>query len=333
MTLDAMPESYLERIFCYLSEEDAKRARQVCKVFYQILKHPLSDAKDRQTQLVKNYWGLGISHKWMEGIDGCFHYLGKLVFDKGLHDPSLKEPGYFSSLKKAFYSMSSHLEEPTNATLYLRIHKLVCSHFRGEETNTVMGQEKVGVFRDIDDEIHAKFDKVYQVSEQAIKEFNAMEPSLGQFEKIPGTSSYILHYRIMTAEEVEEIFNLYIKEYYNELKQAEEALQRCSTMNKRAVIERDIKKVRAVARLHQHLEWLHPVKDGTSRTSILFLNKHLVECGFHPALLIFPHKSSTLCFEDWVKYLISGLKLWERTRNAIKEGKTPETFSSAYFST
>lgn len=93
----------------------------------------------------KTYWGLG-DRFWMQIIDGKFHVHGAMVFDEALHKGD-KEPGFFASLQEGCRFASEHLGEKPTIHFYKELHKKLCSHFKGEETATLMSAKKTGVFR------------------------------------------------------------------------------------------------------------------------------------------------------------------------------------------
>ena len=171
-----------------------------------------------------------------------------------------------------------------------------------------MGQEGVGVFRN-DDEAEVScplFPPNYATSAQARAEFHALDLQiksafgdsygLGKMIYEPSTGGTVLHYNwSMNRGQVRQIYNKFLSEFYGDI-------DRSRTSDE---------KLWAIAKLHQRLEWLHPVRDGTSRTSIALMNKNLTDCGFHPAILEFPHVSSSLSLGEWKAYLQAGLLKWE----------------------
>ena len=256
------------------------------------------------------YFGLG-DNKWCECIDGCHHDKGKFVYDQALHGSTI-EPGFIASMEKAFCFVARYLGHNVDADWYLNLHRQTCAHFNGDKKSFLMGQEKVGVFRDTDDVIGANFpNNVYRVTARSFEEYNALDKELrttfgdsyglGYFQDLGGGSTY-LWYKPMSRSQIRVIFNKFLSDFYQEIKHAFSPDQ----------------KLQAIAKLHQRLEWLHPVRDGTSRTSIAFMNKNLTDYGFHPAILEFPHVSSSLGLAQWTEYLKNGLKKWElqQTTNA-----------------
>jgi hypothetical protein len=257
-------------------------------------------------ELTKAYFGLG-EQKWRECIDGAYHDKGKFVFDQGLHGGTT-EPGFVGSMENAFNFVAPFLSRKIDSAWFLQLHKRTCGHFNGDPNIYLMGQERVGVFRHRD--VGATFSGVYQVTPEALQEFNALDQhlknlfgdsyGLGTFQDL-GQGSKFLHYKSMTEEQVATIFNYFLYNFYNEVEGA---------------INSD-EKLLAIARLHQRLEWLHPVLDGTSRTDIALMNKNLTDYGFHPAILEHPHVSSSYGLKQWVKYLKKGLVKWEQLRDSL----------------
>lgn len=258
--------------------------------------------------LRKLYWGLGVENKWRECIDGRYHHLGKEVFDRGLHRGTV-EPGFIRSMEGAFPYVETALGTKIDADWYLNLHRLTCSHFNGDPAVYLMGQEGVGLFRNTTDYVHCALTGHYRVSAKAKAEFEALDASIrAEFGPAYGIGEMIytdtawesvrLNYRAMSRDQIRQIFNKFLNEFYAEVERATDPDA----------------KLMAIARLHQRLEWLHPVKDGTARTSTALMNKLLTDYGFHPAILEYPHVSSSYTLEDWKQYLQKGLVKWERER-------------------
>ena len=259
--------------------------------------------------LLKLYWGLGMQNKWRECIDGRYHHLNdKFCFDRGAHGGTV-EPGFISSMEETFTFVQNYVNLKVDANWYLHLHRHTAAHFRGDENGTLMGQERVGVFRDADDNISAGFSGYYQPTQEALNEFNALNQELKrEFGDSFGLGDFIytdasrtgmsLKYKPMSRAQITRIFNKFLVEYYGEIERATNPDQ----------------KLLAIAKLQQRLEWLHPVRDGTARTSTAFMNKNLTENGFHPAILEYPHVSSSYGLAQWKDYLQSGLVRWERER-------------------
>ncbi|GAB4185789.1 MAG: hypothetical protein Tsb0015_03020 [Simkaniaceae bacterium] len=235
------------------------------------------------------YWQLG-KDKWKEAIDGNCHEYGKWVFDQGLHNGTV-EPEFILSIERAFHYIYHHLNTRMNADMYLQIHKLACCHFNGLSNNVLIGQEKVGKFRDLDDSIQWKVSGSYTFTEEAEAELNAMDPRIAILDR----QNEVLKYVSMSSEQIYRLVNRYFDEFYVEA----------------AASDDDEGRFTAVARLIQKLERLHPTKDGTGRTDTLVMNKLLVEFGFHPVLLKYPYMSSSLGLEAWKDCLRQGLRNWE----------------------
>lgn len=258
--------------------------------------------------LVKLYWGLGRESKWMESIDGRYHHLGKDTFDRGLHAGTV-EPGFIGSMERAFNFVEQAINRKIDANWYLNLHKHTCAHFNGDPSAFLMGQEKVGVFRGSDDPICCTLADYYGVSPEAKAEFEALNREI-ETEFGPGyglgemtythsfSQSTRLNYKVMSRNQVLRIFNKFLTTFYREIESATTSDAKLTT----------------IAKLHQRLEWLHPVKDGTARTSTALMNKLLTDYGFHPAILDYPHVSSSYTLRKWKEYLQVGLVKWESVR-------------------
>ncbi len=258
--------------------------------------------------LLKLYWGLGKENKWRECIDGRYHHLGKDVFDRGTHAGTV-EPGFIASMEETFTFVEKQLNKKIDADWYLSLHKHTCAHFNGDPSAFLMGQEKVGVFRNSDDFISCTLANYYKVSLQAKAEFEALDqalktefgPSYGLGVMTYSDSSQQschLAYKAMSRDQIRRVFNKFLNEFYQEVESARTPDE----------------KLMAIAKLQQRLEWLHPVRDGTARTSTALMNKFLTDYGFHPAILEYPHVSSSYTRAQWKAYLQNGLVKWEQER-------------------
>lgn len=105
----------------------------------------LSPATPSIEALKKTFWGLE-SHFWMQIMDGKYHQYGPMVFDEALHKGP-KEPGFFNSLKNGCDFATEHLGEKPTVHFYKKLHKILCAHFKGEDTCTEMGKDQAGEFR------------------------------------------------------------------------------------------------------------------------------------------------------------------------------------------
>jgi hypothetical protein len=270
--------------------------------------YPIINVNMSKEALQKIYWGLGRDNKWMECIDGRYHNLGKYVFDRGTHQGTV-EPGFIASMEETFGFVNNFINSEITADWYLLLHKHTCAHFNGDPSAFLMGQEKVGVFRTNDDHIGCTLAGIYAVTPEGRSEFQALDQALkrefgdsyGLGEMVytdASQTSTRLNYKAMSREQVGRIFNKFLDEFYREVKGATTPDQ----------------KLWAIARLQQRLEWLHPVRDGTARTSTALMNKFLTDYGFHPAILEYPHVSSSYGLAQWKQYLQNGLLKWEQQR-------------------
>lgn len=279
--------------------------------------YPVINENMSKGALQKIYWGLGRENKWMECVDGRYHHLGKYVFDRGAHAGTV-EPGFIASMEETFNFVHSFINSKIDADWYLLLHKHTCAHFNGDPTAFLMGQEKVGVFRNSDDYINCTLTGYYEVTPEARAEFQALDQALKQeFGDSYGLGEMVytnasetatrLNYKPMSRVQIRNIFNKFLLEFYREIDRSTSHDQR----------------LWAIAKLHQRLEWLHPVRDGTARTSTALLNKFLTDYGFHPAILEYPHVSSSYGLARWKQYLQNGLLKWEQQRARLNLDRPP----------
>jgi hypothetical protein len=232
--------------------------------------------------------------KWLEAVDGIHSIYGALVYDEGLHG-GMKEPGFMLGVANCFKKITNHLGEEITADYFLSLHKVLCAHMKGQSGVTHMNSERIGAFRTKGDITSWKVRGVYEMTEEAIEEFNQIEPSLGEFIKLPN-GEYLLLYREMSEDEVRAYYNLFLSDLKSELEAAG--------------FDSD-KRITAVARFIQRTQWLHSVHDGCGRTDTALMNEILTVVGFHPAILKLPYLSSTLPLRHWKQFLIQGLLDWE----------------------
>ena len=257
-------------------------------------------------QFVETYWRLG-SKKWKEGIDGKDHVHGPEVYDLGLHG-KYAEPGFLSGIQSAFQFLSSHRNQKVDVAFYLSLHKAACGHFKGKETHTLMGQEKVGVFRGVDDIINATLTEPdYSFTQSAINEFNDLNGELtlhfGSSFRIGNLilksntpKSIAFHYHQFSREQVAIVFNYFLTSFYYDIGHAKD----------------DESKIKAIAKLIQRLEWLHPVRDGCGRTDTALLNYLLTVYGFNPVILKFPYITSCKGVNEIVPLVVEGMREWRK---------------------
>ncbi len=251
------------------------------------------------------YGGLK-EEKWREGIDGQHQKQGKWVYDRGLHKGGKgpKEPGYLQGVEAAFSFVAQTLGQPTTSDLYLRIHKVACAHFKGAENGTLMGQEKVGVFRDVDDKIYWNYlCGVHRMRADARRRFNQLDlGTITPCADYKESGAVNMAYKPRDQKEIRSILDGYVREYDQEIARAHTRRE----------------KLTAIAKFTQQGSWLHPVRDGSGRTGLLILNKQLVENGFTPVILEHPYKLDVLPLAGCVDYLEQGMKRWEKERNKLE---------------
>lgn len=259
----------------------------------------------------KVFWGLGKDNKWMECIDEEHQRWGRLVYDQGLHGGPV-EPGYIGSMEKACEMVAEDLGSQIDADWFLRLHQCVAGHFKGAEGGTLMGQEKVGVFRNTEDKLQCTYKGWKKPTLLGRCELmgshhvgqTGTRPNFpwGQLEDVDD-NTVRLHYQTMSSDQVKAIFNQIMRIYYQEIAMAKSLDERFTS----------------VAVAHQWLERLHPPRDGATRANLLILQKLLTENGIHPSILKSPHVSTTFGTLEWKTVLYNGLLQWERERAKTQE--------------
>lgn len=286
---------------------------QVQPFSYGLITYPEVNEDLSQKALEKIYWGLGKEDKWRECIDGTHHYLDdKYCFDTGAHGGAV-EPGFISSMEETFTFVQKFLNVKVDADWYLLLHKHTTAHFKGADTRTLMGHEKAGVFRNTYSFITCFMAKEYAITPEAMAEFRDLDQELqnefgpdyglGEMNYVDGHQIVQIDYKDMSSDKVRRIFNKFLGDYYTEIE----------------IDKTPDEKLWAVAKLQQRLEWLHAVKDGTSRTDTAMMNKFLTEVGFHPAILEYPHVSTSYGLRQWKQYLQEGLIKWEQERDRLRD--------------
>ncbi len=222
------------------------------------------------------------------------------------------EPGYLSGIHSLCQFLYHNWQRRLDASFYLEMHRVACTHFRGEATQTLIGQELVGVFRQ--DAVKAYFPiSKRERLDEAMDEFNGLNKRLGT---ILGSSFCLgemciksdfppvcrIDYNSFESGEVEIVFNFFISQFHCEMLEA-------SSLEEGRI---------AIAKLIQRLEWLHPTKDGTGRTDTALLNFLMSKYGLSPVLLKFPYKSSTATLNEWVGYLQTGEQAWWREVSSVQ---------------
>ena len=282
------------QLFCDLLYLIWNKVKSYCPCIFRRA-YPIFQTDLSVENVRKTYWGLG-HKKWMECVDGCDHKHGKEVFDKGLHGKTI-EPGYLAGMEKGFQFVSDTLNQRITPEWFLKLHNQTCGHFKGAANGTLMGPEKVGVFRDTTDYIRCSYDhnSNYAMLAEAREEFNAAD--LGTLTD-DGTQ-ITLTYKVMSGKEVRARFEEYTDQFYNEI----------------AAAKSSDGKLVAICKYVKYLDWLHPPRDGSGRTVIFgILNKILSENGFHPVLLEYPYITDCVSLQKWTEYVKEGLLAWEAAK-------------------
>lgn len=251
-------------------------------------------------QIQRQYWALG-DDKWKEGVESHYHIHGRYVFDQGLHQGSI-EPGFHRNWNRSVYFLSHQFQQKMCASLYLRLHTIACSHFLGATNDTLMGQDKVGVFRGSDDHITWNCNGRYIPTAEARQELAIMNAEIIQrfgvtlANFVDNTDgSVTLRYTTMSREKAGAIYDYFSANLYAELERAQNPDD----------------KLTAICKFFRNSEWLHSVRDGCGRCDLMTFNFLLTQNGFHPTTMQDSYLASTTSLANWVTYVRGGLANWE----------------------
>lgn len=246
-------------------------------------------------EMRKNYSGLG-KEKWRESIDGMYHKHGKWVFDRGLHNGTV-EPGFIISLEKNAYPLISHyLGTRTTTEFFLTVHRAACWHFKGDYTGTNMGTEAIGMFRGLHNHIFFRCSAGDEMTKKGLQEFADFKPNLGHVAWINEDKSRCrVNYSPKTQEEIAAHMTQFLNDFYTTIKSAKTRHE----------------KIHAIGYLAKKMDWLHGPRDGSGRSAMLFLQKHLTEFIGHPGIFEDPLMMTTMPMEQFVTYIEDALLKWE----------------------
>ncbi len=231
--------------------------------------------------------------KWKEVISAKDHEKGKEAYD---------EPGSIESFEKHVVPLISRfLGVKTTPELYLKIHEAACWHFEGKWTDTLMARDRVGQFRNKEYGVYRTYVADDTNTDADWQEFRKFKPKLGTLQwKDETHKKRILHFTKFSEKEIKHMMDLMLKQFYD------------------AVLKPDLskeEKTLAICTLAKMLDWLHPPRDGTSRTDLVLLQKHLTEHIGHPAILQDTRCIKKMRLEHLVKEVTEGLSAWEEASN------------------
>ena len=204
---------------------------QVHPFSFGLITYPEVNEDFSKEALEKIYWGLGKENKWLECIDGKYHFLNnKYCFDTGAHGGAV-EPGFIGSMEETFTFVQKFLNVKVDADWYLLLHKHATAHFKGAETGTLMGHEKSGVFRTTYSFVTCFMAREYAVTPEAMAEFRALDLELknelgpdyglGEMTYVDDRHEIVqIDYHDMSSDQVRRIFNKFLNDYYTEIRKA-----------------------------------------------------------------------------------------------------------------
>jgi hypothetical protein len=164
----------------------------------------------------------------------------------------------------------------------------------------------------IDEDTFTKLDSILQTK------FKELQSELEKFSKKPGCNekaptiilsgaSLSMHY---TRERLDDVIPQLFSTFNQDMQKITDEAGTSQTLLQD-------KKLQLIADLYQHLEWLHPYRDGQGRTDLILLSKLLTEYGFTPAILIEPYVSSFVIPTSWFQYLKEGIGKWKEAKDVL----------------
>ena len=274
-------------------------------------------SEEEQKLRLRKWWGLG-ELKWKERIDPHHWKWGSQCYDDCLHggNRGVKEPGYQSSMEAAAKFIGDHIGQRTTPEMWYACHALVMQHLPKADPGL---PRTVGNFM----VVAASWTGVPNgVSEQCKAEMNSTRPSMcnliasnefgcadipnvkwvTESESISAHAAngggYHLYMQPLEADTMIGHFKSVLDQFYYKVDQYKDGT--------------DMDRMSAVIWLHQVLQRVEFSRDGNSRTGLLFLNKHLIENGFHPLLLNCPNAVATSSYVDFVPHILYSMELWKK---------------------
>ena len=257
------------------------------------------DTRFNEAEIAKmrDNWNAMGANKWKLAIDGKHHSKGKWVFDKGLHGGTV-EPGYVVSMENnALPLISKYLGTRTNCDLILKLHEAACWHFKGTVNSTLMGKEGIGKFRGKDSNVSCTYTLTESSSQKGMEEFLTFKPKLGNVEWVDNSKKKCkISYLVKAEHEIRSHMKTFLGDFYREI-------VRAKTREK---------KILAIAWLAKKMDFLHLVRDCSTRTSLLTMQKHLTEYLGHPGIFDNPNMMTELPIKDLVKYIDNALEKYTK---------------------
>ncbi|MEX0962097.1 MAG: Fic family protein [Simkaniaceae bacterium] len=240
---------------------------------------------------------------WKPYIDYSYHQLGPYVFDEGLHNSKMAEPGYLDNLQKAVVLSCDLLEENSlTVETYKKVHAVATEHFNGWITasssyrGVFRGSKLVSCFPPASSFGSSKRER--EMKQEELKNSSHFKTQFEEMDKVVG----VRYPLFKSSEEIHRCVDFLISEF-------NEKIEGCSEPNE---------KLKLIANIFQQLEWLHPFLDGQGRTDLVLLGTLLAKHGFNPAVLKEPYISTWTNLEQWTSQLIEGIERWSASEDHVK---------------
>lgn len=289
---------------------------------------PMPAVSSRRRMLAV-WYALG-PHKWREAVDGRHASHGPLVYDKCLHGANFGNPedGFAASMARAWDYVGRHcLGRPTTLDMWLRAHALAMDHVAAYDTRVP------GKLRRAQERNFIMVPGSWPGHENGLDpvtwaEISSLRPrvcSLEPSETDPAGHNLVFVH--MKRKRRRRNMDYFLAKFYDDLAhvadglppganhdgapESEEQRAERELLHRRQREQRiTLNLVTLCASLQQTMQRSEPSKDGNQRVSVLFLCKHLVECGLTPTALWFPNGADITSRSEWTRHVILGMRAW-----------------------
>ncbi len=278
--------------------------------YYRYKERSLADIETSQEKFDQTFVSFPKDQMWRLFIDWKSQTEGADCFDK-------REPGYRGGMENGFRYLRDHLGKRLDAGDFCKIHDLCVDGVRNDHGSFQKGFSAGAEYPFP----HNK--EIYQAhpedsaSPEAIKE--AFEKGLysGYPNDMPDSGRFLGHYddcnmRGLSSDSpwrTRKRLNKLFDQYYTRIRWASS----------------DREKLIAIVDLCAALEVYHVFKDGNQRTiAFILLPKLLIENGFFPAILEYPHMfDGIFTTNEMVQQLRQGIERFSRVQEHYRKDQSP----------
>ena len=228
-----------------------------------------------------------------------------------MHAYESRQPGYSEWMTNSYRFIGLEMDKRTTVDMWCEAHSLVMT------SSSKAGQLRQKVSTRKSDELNYPDD--------CLAEISGMNPRMCDLEKVDG--SYQLTARVFDEATMRANLESTLDQYYDRIDtlggwgrdlhhpHGFGEYHRCKdgteTKNGNDCDENsDFEKIEAISRLHQTMMRIEPNRDGNSRVSLLFLNKHLIEAGYSPCIFVYPDRIPFMSLQEVVMAVLNGMDLW-----------------------